>query len=91
MAYFVVDLVRVTHNIPQLSTVITYAVPSRSPPLSRLYPTHNHTNTAGVLVANKTDLRESGRAVVEEKEGRALAKTLGLAYFETSAVCVFTE
>jgi hypothetical protein len=42
-------------------------------------------------VANKTDLRESGRAVVEEKEGRALAKTLGLAYFETSAVCVFTE
>lgn len=43
---------------------------------------------AGVLVANKVDLRESGRAVVDEKEGRALAKSLGLEYFETSAVSV---
>ena len=41
---------------------------------------------SGVLIANKVDLRDSGRAVVEEKEGRALAKSLGLAYFETSAV-----
>lgn len=39
----------------------------------------------GVLIANKVDTRESGRAVVEESDGRALAKTLGLEYFETSA------
>ena len=41
---------------------------------------------AGVLVGNKADLREAGRGAVEEKEARGLAKTLNLAYFETSAV-----
>lgn len=39
----------------------------------------------GVLVANKSDLRESGRAVVEPEEGKAFAKEMGLQYFETSA------
>jgi hypothetical protein len=41
---------------------------------------------AGMVIGNKADLRESGRGVVDEKEGRALAQSLQLAYFETSAV-----
>jgi len=52
--------------------------------LQRVYE-HLGRTIPGVLIANKTDLRESGRGVVEEKEGRALAKSLNLAYFETSA------
>ena len=43
----------------------------------------------GVLVANKTDLREGGlssRAVVDASEGLALAQANGLEYFETSAL-----
>ena len=39
---------------------------------------------AGVLVANKSDL--SGRREVEEAEGRSLAESKDLVYFETSAV-----
>ena len=40
----------------------------------------------GVLVANKVDLKESGRAVVDSAEGMAFAKEMDLAFFETSAV-----
>jgi hypothetical protein len=40
----------------------------------------------GVLLANKTDLRETGRAVVESSEGAAFAESNGLAFFECSAV-----
>ena len=39
---------------------------------------------AGVLVANKVDLKE--RRVVEEGEGRTFAKSKELEYFECSAV-----
>lgn len=39
----------------------------------------------GVLVANKVDLVDAGRRQVDEEEGRAVAHTMGLAYFETSA------
>lgn len=39
-----------------------------------------------MLVANKGDLRESGRAVVEASEGADLAKKFDLTYFETSAL-----
>lgn len=45
-----------------------------------------HRKLPGVLIANKSDLRAAGRAVVDEKEGRALAKSLGLEYFETALV-----
>lgn len=41
---------------------------------------------AGVLVANKIDLKEGGRAVVDSAEGMAFAKEMDLAFFETSAV-----
>lgn len=40
----------------------------------------------GVLVANKVDLKESGRAVVDSAEGMAFAKEMDLAFFETSAL-----
>ena len=40
----------------------------------------------GVLVANKIDMKEAGRAVVESAEGQAFAKEMGLTFFETSAV-----
>lgn len=39
----------------------------------------------GCLVANKVDLRDTGRGVVDEAEGRAFAREMGLSYFETSA------
>lgn len=41
---------------------------------------------AGVLVANKIDMKDAGRAVVESSEGQAFAKEMGLTFFETSAV-----
>lgn len=41
---------------------------------------------AGVLIANKVDLREAGRAVVTTEEGMELARANGLEYFETAAV-----
>ena len=40
----------------------------------------------GVLVANKTDLKQ--RCVVSMKQGKELAGSHGLEYFETSAVSV---
>lgn len=40
----------------------------------------------GVLIANKIDLRESGRAVVDSAEGEQFAQQNGLMYFECSAV-----
>ena len=38
----------------------------------------------GVLVANKIDLKE--RRLISSEDGKQLAKTTGLEYFETSAV-----
>lgn len=43
---------------------------------------------AGVLVANKVDLRDTGREAVSAEEGRRFAESLGLDYVETSAVRV---
>lgn len=40
----------------------------------------------GVLVANKTDLREKGRVRVSRDEGKAFAKDNGLTFLETSAL-----
>ena len=40
----------------------------------------------GVLVANKTDLRDAGRIQVEASEGRSFAQQNGLEFFETSAM-----
>lgn len=41
---------------------------------------------AGVLVANKVDLRDTGREAVSAEEGKRFAESLGLEYVETSAV-----
>jgi transport family protein 27 len=41
---------------------------------------------SGVLIANKIDLRETGRGVVDAKEGLDFAQQNGLQYFETSAL-----
>jgi hypothetical protein len=40
----------------------------------------------GVLVANKTDLKQ--RRVISMKQGKELASAHGLEYFETSAVSI---
>ena len=40
----------------------------------------------GVLLANKIDLRENGRGVVESSEGVEFASANGLEYFECSAL-----
>lgn len=40
----------------------------------------------GALIANKVDLRDTGRAVVTQAEGKEAAASFGLEYFETSAV-----
>ena len=40
----------------------------------------------GVLLANKIDLRDTGRAVIESKEGIDFAQANGLEYFECSAM-----
>ena len=40
----------------------------------------------GVLLANKIDLRDTGRAVIEAKEGMEFAQANGLEYFECSAM-----
>jgi GTPase SAR1 family protein len=40
----------------------------------------------GVLIANKIDLRETGRDVVSSEEGEQFAQQNGLMYFECSAV-----
>ena len=48
----------------------------------------------GVLIANKIDLKETGRIAVSTDEGKNFAKANGLAFFETSAVslgCVVSE
>ena len=50
------------------------------------------TNTlpfTGILLANKTDLTE--RRVISPKAGQELAKTMGLMYFECSAVSFHLE
>ena len=39
----------------------------------------------GVLIANKVDLKESGRMAISSEEGREFAEKQGLEYFETSA------
>jgi len=42
--------------------------------------------TPGILVANKTDYRETGRIEVSAKEGNEFAEESGLMFFETSAL-----
>jgi len=41
---------------------------------------------SGVLLANKIDLRETGRGVVDAQEGMQFAQQNGLEYFECSAL-----
>jgi GTPase SAR1 family protein len=46
--------------------------------------TQTHANVAIIIVGNKSDLSECGR-VVSFDEAEALARSLGFAYYETSA------
>jgi hypothetical protein len=41
---------------------------------------------AGVLIANKVDLRQQDRGLVRREEGEEFARLNGLKYFEVSAV-----